>query len=199
MTVLAADVLRQVPPTSELTAYWGPLGTQQASRSAAAGLALTGDVLPLVRIERRPVHAVVQLHNDAIEQRRDLGLGPVLDRRQIRTFSTGFEPAPPPALTLVAFVSPQPIRRATASLAGLAAWARTVVAVPADRSIDPVEASACDYNGHAVVSTDGEQIHIVVPGDARSDDRRVASTGWRMLREEQLFGLAITTGQVDWP
>jgi hypothetical protein len=120
-----------------------------------------------------------------------------LDRVRLRDYAaSGFAGAPPLAVRLTGLVMVEPVKDACRHMAGLRTWAPTVAAVPSWKSVDDVDAAACDFYGYLVYASDGRTASRVKMGDLTVRPASRRPDAWGRLRDEQMFQLALVSGLV---
>lgn len=201
MTVKAADTLVATKPSASLSAFWRGLDLDGVADLVASAAQLEGHLLPAIRYEGSLVFPVVRMHHEAVTFRQDRQIGPILERRLLRDLARS-RPAsqPPPAVAMSGFLTVDRLASVRSTLGRLAGWARVVAAVPAWTRLPDLQATACDYYGYTVASTDGEDAEVLITG--HEGPRPGASTArdpWQLRWEEMLFDLAIKAGAVRWP
>jgi hypothetical protein len=199
MTVTAGDVLAPAKVSVSLARYWRGADVGEVADVVHRDLEIAGTVLPLVKYDGQFVFPIVKVRVDAVRHRLADQLDPILDRGRLRTLALHEELAPPPAITMQAFLTVSPFPAARTVLGGLSGWARVIAALPSWAKIPPVQAAACDYYGHTVVSCDGDTARVLVDGHrGAAPGSSTERDPWQLLKEEQLFDLAIRGGLISW-
>jgi len=157
-----------------------------------------GEALPHLWLDGRAVTPIVEWDRDALHHRLRSGQGPILDRSVLRDAVHGPPGAAPPSvLSLVGFVAADPPARGGRTLARLSGYCRTVLAMPATATLDPIEAAEFDVQGITVVSVAATGVvTVLVPGEPGPAHGSVERTSWLRFREEQMFAAAMQAGMV---
>src|SRR5690606_27093383 len=141
------------PPSRQTSAYWGGLDVRAAVRNVHRQVFVIGEALPHLWLDGRAVTPIVEWDRDALHHRLRSGQGPILDRSVLRDAVHGPPGAAPPSvLSLVGFVAADPPARGGRTLARLSGYCRTVLAMPATATLDPIEAAEFDAQGITVLS-----------------------------------------------
>jgi hypothetical protein len=197
MSVLAGDVLTPMRWNRDLSRHWRRLDLDAVASTVAAAAGLAGEPLPYTHIDGRPAFPLIVIDECVAAARLRSHQGPILDRVRLRDYAAcGFADAPPLAVRLTGLVTVEPMKYACRHLAGLRTWASTVAAVPSWRTVDDLDAAACDFYGYPVYASDGQTASPVKIGDQSVRPACRRPDAWGRLRDEQMFQLALVSGLV---
>lgn len=197
MQVLTREQMGIARETQQVQNHWGALAPVQAAELVRRDVIRRGSCLPTVWFCDRPVVPVVSWHLEALARRLDAGRGPMLYRSVLADrLSRGRDHLEPAVLRVEAFITLLPLSSARSALAAASVYAPAVAAVPVPPGAGGWDAFECDYYGFTVaeVTTTGAQ--TVIEGLRRAKHRSGGIGHQRRLMEEQLFDVAVRTGNL---
>jgi len=180
--------------------HWDRPAPTEAAELVRRDLVGLGACLPAVWFCDGLVVPVVSWDLDVLEQRAATGRGPLLYRAvladRLEHDRDHLEPA---VLRMEAFITLWPLASARGALAAASPYASAIAAVPSPPGADGWDVFECDYYGFTVAEVDLHGARPLVEGLGRAKHPEGGVGHQRRLLEEQLFDVAVRTGNVPQP
>jgi hypothetical protein len=191
MNLLTLERLNQPKDNPRSLRHWGSQDPWEAAELVRRHTIGAGVTLPLARIADGLVAAVVTWNLPVLHDRLRDGQGPVLYRSVLQDrIVSGRDHLVPSPLWIEAFITVEPLPKATGTLARLAGMNRAIAAVPQPPGARVWDAFTCDYYGFTVAEVTATSAEVAIQGLREGKAPGGGIAHHRRLREEQLFDLA---------
>ncbi|PVU82928.1 hypothetical protein DDP54_07825 [Cellulomonas sp. WB94] len=168
---------------------------EKAAAESVRLLRWSGVALPCVWLADALVVPIVRWNEHGWRTRRARNVGPIVDRAWwLASADASYGDAPDAPLDIRGFLVLGALHRSRAALGRLRTTAPVAALIPSLPAPDALELIRCDYYGYSVVAATDTKVELVLnAGTWEPPDGQVHFQ--RKLREEQLFEVALRSGQ----